>query len=104
MDRGRSSNINKIDKFLEQLEKVQGKLSVNVEDVVSAIEEQISEVVRQKDSTITKLISQFNIEGATKELNSLMLLVDLKCVARLKPQGILALSQMFIAYRHNRNC
>ena len=88
LENGKWNAINKIDKFIEQLENVQDKLGVNVDDVIVEIEEQVLKVARQKDSNITKLIAQFKIEDASEELHSLTLLVDLKCLAPFKAKGM----------------
>ena len=88
LDSDKWSGINKIDRFIEQLEKVQSIPGINVEEVITTLEEQVLKVARRKESNITTLISQFKIEDATKELNSIKLLIDLKCMAPLKAQGI----------------
>jgi predicted transcriptional regulator len=87
LDNGKWSSINKIDKYIEQLENVRDKLSVDVDDIITAIEEQVSKVAKQKDANITKLITQFKIEDASEELHSLTLLVDLRCLAPFKARG-----------------
>lgn len=81
------SSINKIDKFIDQLESVRDKLDIDVDDVITCVEEKVLNAAKHKDTSITTLISQFKIEEASEELHSLTLLVDLKCLASFKDRG-----------------
>jgi division protein CdvB (Snf7/Vps24/ESCRT-III family) len=82
------NSINKINKIIEQLESLQDNMGVNVEGVLSDIQDQVDIVANQKDTSINKLISEFKLKEASEELHSLTLIANLKCMAHFKAKGM----------------